>query len=164
MAAVTRTTGAPSGSLYHRFPSRTALLAGLWLRTVRRFHDGLYSILDSRGPASEVAINAARYVVTWCRRNALDAHVMLAGQNAFEPASWSTDDQAELRSIDSAFAKRVTSVINDVATQTSADPRLVRLAVIELPYAAVLPYLSRRASIPKHLETTVATAVTKLLT
>ena len=32
--------GAPTGSIYHRFSSRTELFVGLWLRSVRRFQAG----------------------------------------------------------------------------------------------------------------------------
>ena len=43
-AAVSARSGAPVGSLYHRFGSRDRLLAELWLRTVRRFQDGLLAV------------------------------------------------------------------------------------------------------------------------
>jgi len=37
MSAVARAVGAPSGSMYHRFPTRAALCGGLWIRTEERF-------------------------------------------------------------------------------------------------------------------------------
>ena len=41
MSAVARAAGAPSGSMYHRFPTRAALCGELWIRTEERFHAGL---------------------------------------------------------------------------------------------------------------------------
>ncbi|MCG7527704.1 TetR/AcrR family transcriptional regulator, partial [Streptomyces sp. OfavH-34-F] len=47
MSAVAQATGAPSGSVYHRFPGRDALLAEVWLRTVERFQDGWFAAVDA---------------------------------------------------------------------------------------------------------------------
>lgn len=46
MSAVAQTVGAPSGSVYHRFPGRPALLAEVWLRTVEDFQEGYLAALD----------------------------------------------------------------------------------------------------------------------
>ena len=40
IAAVSAASGAPSGSLYHRFDDRAALLGQLWLRTTGQFQSG----------------------------------------------------------------------------------------------------------------------------
>ena len=37
---ISRRSGAPSGSLYHRFSSRDNLVALAWLRAARRFQTG----------------------------------------------------------------------------------------------------------------------------
>ena len=47
MSAVARATGAPSGSMYHRFPARAVLCGELWLRTEERFHAGFASALSA---------------------------------------------------------------------------------------------------------------------
>jgi len=41
--------GAPTGSIYHRFSSRTELFVGLWLRSVRRFQAGLLEVCRTTG-------------------------------------------------------------------------------------------------------------------
>ncbi|MCA1655082.1 MAG: TetR/AcrR family transcriptional regulator, partial [Pseudonocardiaceae bacterium] len=47
---ISERSGAPVGSLYHRFGSRDALLASLWLRTVRRFQEGLTTAVAGAEP------------------------------------------------------------------------------------------------------------------
>src|SRR5689334_7011428 len=44
--AIAERSGAPSGSLYHRFGSRDELVARAWLRAVRRFQDGYVAALE----------------------------------------------------------------------------------------------------------------------
>src|SRR6201999_3668341 len=80
MVAVAARAGALSGSLYHRFPTRAALLAALWLRTVARFQAGWLAALRNGGGDPHVAIvAAARHVVSWSRRNRVEARVLLHG-------------------------------------------------------------------------------------
>ena len=40
VAAIARESGAPVGTLYHRFGSRDAVLAAAWLRALERFQAG----------------------------------------------------------------------------------------------------------------------------
>src|SRR5262249_22753799 len=88
MAAVAKATAPPSGSVYHRFPDRPALLAELWLRTLRDFQDAFVTTLGD-ADSVDVAVEAAAGVVVWCRRNPAAARVLDAGKYAFGPAEWS---------------------------------------------------------------------------
>ena len=82
MVAVARRAGVPSGSLYHRFPSRAALLGALWLRTVRRFKAGWLAALGGDDPL----VTAARHVVAWSRRNRAEALLLLHGASELAQA------------------------------------------------------------------------------
>lgn len=74
---VARRLGAPSGSIYHRYRSRDALMAALWLRTVQRFQAGYLAILGRDEPALERGRAAAQHVVTWCRKHPSAAQLLL---------------------------------------------------------------------------------------
>ncbi len=59
MSAISRQTGAPIGSIYHRFPSRDLILALLWLDVVESFQDGFLETLASGGRPCGRALYAA---------------------------------------------------------------------------------------------------------
>src|SRR5687768_1799772 len=67
MSAVATEVGAPSGSVYHRFPGRTALLAEVWLRTVEGFQEGYFEAVEAGVDARRAGCSAARHVVAWSR-------------------------------------------------------------------------------------------------
>jgi AcrR family transcriptional regulator len=47
IGAITARLRAPTGSFYHRFVFRNALLGALWLRTVLDFQVGITAVLDA---------------------------------------------------------------------------------------------------------------------
>jgi AcrR family transcriptional regulator len=87
MVAVIKRAGVPSGSLYHRFPSRAALLGELWLRTVRHFQAGWLEALGGDDPRKGL-VAAARHVVRWSRRHREEARLLLYGANEFAQPEW----------------------------------------------------------------------------
>src|SRR6187551_2428960 len=81
MSAVARSTGAPSGSMYHRFPTRAALCGELWVRTEERFQEGLIEALTGDDDPQERCVAGALHIVAWCREHPVEAQVLLAGPN-----------------------------------------------------------------------------------
>src|SRR3954468_11327941 len=61
IAAITQLLRAPTGSFYHRFPSRDALLGELWLQTVLAFQDGAPAAREA-GDWLDVALHTPRWV------------------------------------------------------------------------------------------------------
>jgi AcrR family transcriptional regulator len=49
--AISRASGAPTGSIYHRFGSRDELVTRLWMRAVRRSQAAFLEALDLGDPA-----------------------------------------------------------------------------------------------------------------
>ena len=66
----TRVT-APVGSVYHRFPSRDALIAELWLNIIESFQGEWLKILQTDG------IKAMIFCMEWVRNHPNEARVML---------------------------------------------------------------------------------------
>ena len=64
MSAVARAAHAPSGSMYHRFPTRAALCGELWIRTERRFHAGLGAALANIGSSVNACLALLPSTVT----------------------------------------------------------------------------------------------------
>lgn len=75
VVGVAKLIGAPSGSVYHRFASRDALIAAAWLGALRDFQSGFLAVLA--GPdLDEAAVAAATHVPRWCGRH-LDRAILL---------------------------------------------------------------------------------------
>src|SRR5690349_25143789 len=79
MSAVARTTGAPSGSVYHRFPTRAALCGELWARTEERLQDALLAALGDDDDSAQRCVAGALCVLAWCRAHPTEAQVLIAG-------------------------------------------------------------------------------------
>ncbi|GAA4530655.1 TetR/AcrR family transcriptional regulator [Amycolatopsis samaneae] len=162
MAAVAKATGAPSGSVYHRFPDRPALLAALWIRTLRDFQSAFVTALGDADSVDD-AVEAASGVVLWCRANPAAARVLDAGKHAFGPAEWSETAVAETARADGelkAALKRATAKLPGITGGTDEE---VVLALVEIPRAVVHRYLSAGRTPPPRAVDLVARTVRKLL-
>ena len=140
MSAVARTVGAPSGSMYHRFPTRAALCGELWIRTEERFHAGFTDALSTSADPQQRCVAAARFTVQWCRENPVEAQVLLTGAGALGAADW-PDDLTSRR-------KRLHRALRRTLAGLPADPDRVNAAVIDIPYAVVRRHLAAGRPIP----------------
>ncbi|GAA0966640.1 TetR family transcriptional regulator [Actinocorallia libanotica] len=154
VAAVARAAGAPSGSVYHRFPGLAALLAALWLRTLERFQDGWLAAM------AEAPDAAARYVVAWSRAHPEEARILLHGAAAFDEPNW----PAEARERLTADNARVAAALADAAARhTSGDVERLTMVTVDLPYAVVRRHLLATGGLPERAETLAADAAATLL-
>jgi AcrR family transcriptional regulator len=140
MSAVARAAGAPSGSMYHRFPTRAALCGELWLRTEERFHAGVTAALATSADPQGRCVAAARFTVQWCREHPVEAQVLLVGADALGAADW-PDELTSRR-------KRLHRALRRTLAGMPADPDRVNAAVIDIPYAVVRRHLMARHPIP----------------
>lgn len=81
-AAITERSGAPTGSLYHRFGSRSTMIAELWIRTIRKFHAEFFAATDAAEPGMDRAMAGVRAIVDFCSKNQPDARLMLVASVA----------------------------------------------------------------------------------
>lgn len=142
MASVAREVGAPSGSIYHRFADRSALLAAVWLRTVREFQHGVQQALGSHDGV-DAAVVAAAWTVDWCRENLEQAVVLHAGARALSPETWPSDARSELAGVEADRDRFIGKLVQRLVEQTGRRRDEVTLAVFDLPLAVVGKYLAR---------------------
>ncbi|GID31102.1 TetR/AcrR family transcriptional regulator [Paractinoplanes brasiliensis] len=154
MAGVIREAGVSSGSVYHRFPNRAALLAAVWNRAVRGFHEELYPLFAGEPVAAAVALG--RRTVSWCRANPTDARVLLAGPGSLEPAAWPAESRAWREADQARWDQDVRRLVDDLKAATGLPTAEILLVVVDLPYAAVRRYLGAGREVPANLDGIVA--------
>jgi ribosomal protein S18 acetylase RimI-like enzyme len=127
MAAVASALGAPSGSIYHRFAGRGALVGALWNRTTERFVDAMRPAL-----ADLQAVEAARACLAWCEAHPGAAQLLSAGPR-FADVEWPAPEIARRRT----HHREVGELLHNVAGALQAPIEDVRFALVELPMATV---------------------------
>ena len=122
MAAVIAAAGAPSGSLYHRFPNRPALQAALWLRTLERFQAGFLEAVAAEDGLL-AALGAAAHTIAWSRAHHEEARVLLYGAADFGCESWPAPERARLASRQADVATAIDALAEKLSLRGSARPR-----------------------------------------
>ena len=125
---------APSGSIYHRFPSRDALVASAWLRIGERFRTDLAAALRSTDPI-QGALAAVSLMLDWARRRPSEAgFFLLHARSEFTTTEWPAP-----------LARRATRLGNDLTDTTRSfaaripgvSPARARFALFDVPQAAI---------------------------
>ncbi|GAB3479955.1 TetR family transcriptional regulator [Nocardiopsis coralliicola] len=138
-SAVAAAVGAPSGSVYHRFPRRDDLVAAAWLRAQDRFLGPYLEALGGSGP--QAGPDAACTVLTWCAEHRRDAALLL--RYGIRDLLRGDAAEAERRAGDNRG--RLTDAIESYAARWGRPRADVVLAVADLPYATVRRLLRAQA-------------------
>src|SRR5260370_19286811 len=120
MSAVARAAGAPSGSMYHRFPTRAALCGELWLRTEERFHAGFTAALATSEEPQTRCVAAARFTVRWCRDHPVEAQVLLTAADALDAADWPDELTSRRKRLHRALRRMLAGMAADVERGNAA--------------------------------------------
>jgi AcrR family transcriptional regulator len=157
VAAVASRLGAPTGSFYHRYDSRAALLGELWLDVVEEFQQGWNAALEGE-TAREAGLSAALFTPHWCRSQPLKAAVLaLHHRRDFErdqwPAALKSRERRAARELGAGLAEFLRRLYRGAPTE--AERALARFALIDAPLAAVRPYLEARKEIPSVAEAAI---------
>ncbi|KWX68480.1 TetR/AcrR family transcriptional regulator [Mycobacterium sp. NAZ190054] len=155
MSAVARSTGAPSGSVYHRFPTRAALCGELWVRTEERFQDELVEALLTDGDAQQRCVAGALRILQWCRDNPVEAQVMLAGPHELDMGEWPETVTSRRKRLQ----RRLRKVLSDLPDDTAR----VNAAIMDVPAAIVRRHLRARQTIPASADAIVADCARALI-
>jgi AcrR family transcriptional regulator len=145
VGSVTARLEAPTGSFYHRFASRDALVGELWLANVLGFQEGMYAAADAGD-----WLSAALHTAAWSRAHLDEAcFLLLYHRDDFIRGEWPHSlkervaDQA--RRAESLVRKFAREVLGGIGTDRLARASFVLLGA---PLAAVRPHLKRREPPP----------------
>ncbi|MDQ2700507.1 MAG: TetR/AcrR family transcriptional regulator [Actinomycetota bacterium] len=154
MARVARATGTPSGSVYHRFPGRAALLGELWLRTVLDFQSGFVAALKAGDPVRG-CIAAGNHVITWSRAKPDDARVFLRGPREFAAADWSEGLSERIAAARAELDRALATMATRLPELGPEAHERVLLVCVDVPYGQVRRHLGANGTIPPTAETLV---------
>ncbi|MEU4513348.1 TetR/AcrR family transcriptional regulator [Nonomuraea wenchangensis] len=138
---VTALLGAPSGSIYHRFPSRDVLFATAWIRSIKAFQAGLTSAADTDEPI-EAIVRTALWIPDFCRRHPRDARMMTVFRYADLVATGPPQLQDELRDLNAPVAAHLRHLAERrYGRITPHGMEVIALACRDSPYGIVRPII-----------------------
>ena len=164
VAAIARESGAPAGTLYHRFRSRDDVLQATWLRALGRFHDEVLAAADHPDPV-EAGVAIAAAAVRFARRWPDDAR-LLAVVRRTDLLDGGPDPGFERRLADmnAPVEDALTRIAHGLGRTDVRAREIVTAAVVDLPGAAIRRHARAGRTVPNWLEESIATAARRLLT
>lgn len=163
--AIARASGAPTGSIYHRFASRDELLARVWLRAVRRSQARFLAAIDRPDPV-EAAVAGALSILDFCRDEPEDAR-LLAAVRADDLLRADVPEAVahELADVNRGLLRAVRRLsVALFGRRTDAALERTLLAVFDLPYGAARRHLVAGAPLPRTLWGDLERAVRAVIT
>ncbi|QIS11891.1 TetR family transcriptional regulator [Nocardia arthritidis] len=163
VAAIAEASGAPVGTLYHRFGNRNGVLTAAWLRALERFQARTLAAADDPDPvAAGVAMAAA--AVGFGRELPDDARLLL-NLRPRDLLDGGPDDEfrARLDLMNApliAHLRRIAHALFGSADERAIDA--VSRAVVDLPYAALRRH-AHAPTLPAWLDTDLPEAARTLL-
>jgi AcrR family transcriptional regulator len=153
-------SGAPKGSIYHRFATLNDLLAAMWLRAVRRSQESFLAALAG-DDAVEAAVAAGLTIHDFARSEPGDAR-LLASVRREDLLGSVTDPELQRSLLDVNTHLRV--AVGELARRLygrasrSAVERTM-CAVIDLPLGAIRRHLTSGARLPRSLRPQLEAAI-----
>ena len=164
IAAIADSSGAPVGSIYHRFGSVDDLLTEMWIRAVRRSQDTFAAAAEQADPI-EAAVGAALSVYDFCVQHPADGRLLLS----YRPEDLAgrridPKQRAELARLNEpvgAIVKDLARRIYGRASRQSLDR--VLMAVFDVPHGAVRRPLTNGETLSPQRRDAVEAAVRAVL-
>jgi AcrR family transcriptional regulator len=153
--------GAPTGSVYHRFPTRDHLFVALWLRAVRRFHVGLLdaaALPDVHGALAAAVLHIPRY----CREHPAEALALTLYRQQVLARTAPADLADDVRTVNDRIAAATADLCRRrYGTVSEHLLTVVTTAVRQCPYGLVRPYVG--GEVPQWLDDAVLASSTAIL-
>jgi AcrR family transcriptional regulator len=152
IAAIAGKAGAPTGSVYHRFESRGAILARAWLRVKADFREAVACHWSEGNTWAAVA-----GFLQWCREKPLYARFLLQCEDwpVFgEPLSAELSNalEAEQEALDACFRQCLIHMQPGLADAGDEAEAVLRFTLFASPIAMIKPYLLQDLSIPARID------------
>jgi AcrR family transcriptional regulator len=154
IAAIGALLKAPSGSIYHRFPSRDTLLGRLWLSKAAFFQNRFAEALSSRSEPVEAGLAAALALPRSVRLDLAAARIMLLHRREdFLSAEWPVDMRAEA----GRLRRQLDNALRDISQRlfgraSARNLRLATFATLDVPYAAVRRHVAANEAPPGYVD------------
>ncbi|OBF63432.1 TetR family transcriptional regulator [Mycobacterium sp. 852002-50816_SCH5313054-b] len=162
VAAISKASGAPAGTLYHRFGNRDGILTAAWLRALERFQ--ARAMAADGAAAEDTAVAMAVAGIAFARELPDDARLLLTIRPADlldgEPDAAFRETLAAMNAPLSARVATLAKQLYGRGDRRSVDA--VARAVADLPYAVVRRH-AHDEPMPRWLEADVAAAARAVL-
>jgi AcrR family transcriptional regulator len=162
VAAIAKASGAPAGTLYHRFGNRDGVVTAAWLRALDRFQSR--ALAAQAGTPLETATAMAVAAISFARELPDDARLLLTIRPGdLRDGQPDAEFNQTLAGMNAPLIERVRELAENL--YGSSDARAVDAvsrAVADLPYAVVRRHAHDDA-IPEWLESDVAAAARAVL-
>lgn len=164
VAAIAEASGAPVGTLYHRFGNRNGVLTAAWIRALERFQAQAMAAAEPDDPL-QAALGMCCAAIEFGRASPDDAKLLL-NLRPSDLLDGEPDDafQERLAGMNAPLLEQLRRVTRGI--YGTAGPReidTVTRAVVDLPYAALRRH-AHAAELPEWLERDLTTAARLLLT
>jgi AcrR family transcriptional regulator len=150
--AISAVSGAPTGSIYHRFGSRDELVTRLWMRAVRRSQAAFLDAVDVEDRAL-AAVSGGMSIFDFCRAQPRDARLLVSFRYEdlvrAAPQGSLADELQELNRPVEAAVAGLARALHGRATPAAVGH--VLLVVFDLPYGAVRRHLIAGVDPPQRL-------------
>jgi len=143
MNSIAASAGAPTGSLYHRFESRTALIGAAWLHALSSMSAAILPHLN-RGNSGDTVTA----LIQWARDNAQFARlILLYAENDLINDALPPEQHKEINAANQKLGAGLSALINvNHKALTAGNLALANFAIFDGPIAAMKPYLRAKPS------------------
>ncbi|MDG5773312.1 TetR/AcrR family transcriptional regulator [Mycolicibacterium fortuitum] len=163
VAAIAKVSGAPAGTLYHRFGNRNGVLTAAWLRALERFQSRALAATGENPVEAAVGMGVA--AVDFARSVPDDARLLLTirPRDLLDGAP-DPEFTATLAAMNAPLIERLRELARAIyGKDDERSMDAMSRAVVDLPYAVVRRH-ANDAELPVWMEEDLADAVRKLLT
>lgn len=157
VADVTAGLGAPSGSIYHRFPTRETLFVSAWIRCVHQFQETLATVTDIDDPLKAI-VETGLLIPRFCREHPDAARTLALYRHSALLTDPPKGMSAELAGLNDPVASHITDLTRRrFGEVTPRRLELIALACRDTPYGMVRGHIG--GEIPTWLDQPIAAAI-----